>query len=289
VANPDNITLRSEKGSYLTFEDMDLNLLELQNQITEYTQFLTNNYNPLVDSFNDIQTEWSDFQINIVGGLNVVQDDIDIINNDQVVQDNRLDQAELDITGLQLGGGLTHEGNWSSLQQYDIGSVVTYTDGLDYISVSNNNSAEPSAGVNTASWIVFTSKAIAALTTFDDSGSAIITADNVQDAIAQISNAAVSDFASPVYGSRGSAFTAVSNGWYALDVTSSGVPVTLPVTPSDGDTIEFFLSKGDFSANNVTINRSGQTIEGLAENMLIDSNFPRSFSMTFNGTTWRIK
>jgi len=288
VANPDNITLRSVKGSYLTFEDMDLNLLELQNQINEYTQFLTNNYNPLVTNFNQIQTDWSNFQLNIVGGLNAVQDDIGIINNDQVVQDNRLDQAELDITGLQLGGGLIHEGNWS-LQQYDIGSVVTYTDGLDYISVSNSNSQEPSAGVNTAYWIVFTSKAISALTTFDDSGSAIITADNVQDAVEQLSNTPVSDFASPVYGSRGSAFTAVSNGWYALDVSVAGFIVTLPVAPSDGDTIEFFLSSGDFKENNVTVNRSGQTIEGIAENMLIDSNAPRGFVMMFNGSTWRIK
>jgi len=243
VANPDNITLRSEKGSYLTFEDMDLNLLELQNQINEYNQFLINEYNPLVDGFNVIR----------------------------------------------IGQVLIYSGNWSGSETYDKNEVIIYTDELFYISISNNNTEEPVTGVNTPYWIVFTAKAIAALTTFDDSGSEIITTDNVQDAIEQLSNAAVSDFKSPVYGSRGSAFTAVSNGWYSLDVSVSGFIVTLPVSPSDGDTIEFFLSLGDFSANNVTINRSGQTIEGLAENMLIDSNFPRGFVMMFNGTTWRIK
>ena len=288
MANPDNITLRSEKGSYLTFEDMDLNLLELQNLIIEYTQFQANDYNPLVSDFNEIQTEWSDFQINIVGGLNAVEDDIDIIANDQEVQDNRIDQVESDVLALQLGGGLVHKGNWSN-SSYAIGEVVKYSDGLDYISVSNNNTQEPSSGVNTSAWIVFTAKSIAAFTAFDDTSVRNVTATNVQDAIEQLSNTPVSDFVSPVYGNRSSAFTAVSNGWYRLDVSVSGFIVTLPVSPDDGATIEFFLSSGDFSANNVTINRSGQTIEGLAENMLIDSNFPRGFVMMFNGTTWRIK
>lgn len=98
MANPDNITLRSEKGSFLTFEEMDLNMTELQNQIIEYNEFLTTQFNPLDQDHDDLRLEWSNYQVTINDQINVLDVSISDLQDEQTVQNNRLDQNELDIT-----------------------------------------------------------------------------------------------------------------------------------------------------------------------------------------------
>ena len=184
MANPNNITLRSEKGSFLTFEEMDLNLTELQNQIYEYNQFLVNDFNPLEADHNDLRLEWSDYQVTINDRLDVNEQAIIDINNDQTVQDGRISQNESDILALQLGGGLKYRGSWLNTESYGIGDVVTYTDGLDYISVSGSNTVDPGTG-DTNYWFVLTVKSIAEFVGYDNSTSGL-TATDVKTALDEL-------------------------------------------------------------------------------------------------------
>lgn len=94
MANPNNIILRSEKGSFITFEEMDLNLIELRDLITEFNTFLTTSFSNVQSSFNQIQTDWSNFQIAIDDRVVIVEQDINDINSEQLIQNNRLDSIE---------------------------------------------------------------------------------------------------------------------------------------------------------------------------------------------------
>lgn len=292
MANPNNISTRSEKGSYLTFEEMDLNLIELQNLINEYNSFLTTQYNPLNSTFNQIQTDWANFQVTVDDRVVLVESAIDDINDDQEAQDGRLDQLEADVVALQLGGRLTRRGAWDNASpDYSIGDVVTYTNGLDYISVSNDNLVEPST--NTDYWITLTVRSIAEFVSYDNTSTGIASSD-VQGAIDSLSNEldvvadrTINEFASPEYDLNTSSFNAESGAWYSLDA-STPFNITLPSTPASGDIIEFLLVAGDATENSIMVMANGNTIEGLAEDMEINTNHPRSFTMYYNGVTWRV-
>lgn len=71
------------------------------------------------------------------------------------------------------------------------------------------------------------------------------------------------------------------------DTTNSGFTITLPANPSLGDTVQFADSEGTWATNNLTIARNGNTIMELAENLVCDEN-DLSFSLVYNGATWRI-
>lgn len=287
MANPANITLRSEKGSFLTFEEMDLNLVELQNLINEYETFTNSTYANHASDFNDLQTAYDQYVIDTNNRLDINEQDIVDISAEQGVQANRLTQAETEITNLQLSGGLVDQGTWDNTTLYFINDFVLYSDGLTYVSVSNNNSQEPVSGQNTPYWIVLTAKSVAEFVSYDNTNSDLVASD-VQDAIDEVSARDISDFSSPEYTIQTTAFTAEAGGWYSLDASTSGFTITLPATPSIGDIIEFLMVDGNVKDNNLTVARNGQTIESLAEDMIIENNYPRSFAMYYNGTTWRV-
>ena len=83
------------------------------------------------------------------------------------------------------------------------------------------------------------------------------------------------------------ALTAVNGNRYFADTTSAAFTITLPATPSDGTRLIIHDVTGNFATNNLTVDRNGETILGLAENLILDVN---------NGTTeliyinndWRI-
>ena len=81
-------------------------------------------------------------------------------------------------------------------------------------------------------------------------------------------------------------YTAVAGDAIIAD-TSGGIwTLTLPATPSTGDYIQI-LDGADWNANNLTVARNGQTIEGDAENMIMNiGNVAVDF--IFDGTTWQI-
>jgi hypothetical protein len=67
-----------------------------------------------------------------------------------------------------------------------------------------------------------------------------------------------------------------------LNSTVSGILISLPTSPSYGDSISFVDATGNCNVNNVTVSGSGTKIMGLAENFLIDRNNARFTLSYFN-------
>lgn len=84
-------------------------------------------------------------------------------------------------------------------------------------------------------------------------------------------------------------YTAVS-GDGILANTSGGVfTVTLPASPSLGDTVAFSDSNGTFGTYNLTIARNSSLIQGVAENLVVNVK-DVSFQLIYNGATtgWKL-
>jgi len=81
-----------------------------------------------------------------------------------------------------------------------------------------------------------------------------------------------------------------SGGQYLVNTTSGPITVTLPVTANIGEEIVIVDGTGTAAANNITVARNGNKIQGLAENLVIDSNraaFTLIYYNTANG--WLFK
>ena len=70
----------------------------------------------------------------------------------------------------------------------------------------------------------------------------------------------------------GGSNTAVAGEGYFIDTTSDTHTVTLPASPSIGDTIAIKDYTGTFATNNLTIGRNGNNIQGVANDSLISTN-----------------
>ena len=69
------------------------------------------------------------------------------------------------------------------------------------------------------------------------------------------------------------------------DATAGAFTITLPLTPSIGDTVQIIDVAGIFSTNNVTIGRNGLKIQNLAEDLVLNlSN--AAITMIYSGVTY---
>ena len=70
------------------------------------------------------------------------------------------------------------------------------------------------------------------------------------------------------------AYTAVAGDNLLIDTASTGVTITLPASPSKGDTVSIMdvSATGGLGSNNVTVNRNGQPIRGAASNLTLNNN-----------------
>jgi hypothetical protein len=68
------------------------------------------------------------------------------------------------------------------------------------------------------------------------------------------------------------AFNAVAGEGYFVNTTSGVITVTLPASPSIGDTIAIKDYAGTYATNNLTIARNGKNIQGVANDSLISTN-----------------
>jgi hypothetical protein len=69
-----------------------------------------------------------------------------------------------------------------------------------------------------------------------------------------------------------SGFTAVAGQGYPCNTTSSAFTVTLPASPSAGDTILLVDYAGTFSTNNLTINPNSLKIQSQTSNVIVSKN-----------------
>jgi len=86
-----------------------------------------------------------------------------------------------------------------------------------------------------------------------------------------------------------SATTLVRGTGYFVDTSSAAVTLTLPASPNRGDTIKI-IDLGSAATNNITIDRNGERIQGLEENMTVSTD-EAAFGLVYNDTSgkgWRL-
>jgi len=77
--------------------------------------------------------------------------------------------------------------------------------------------------------------------------------------------------------------TMSANYNYFVDTTSART-LTLPASPSLGDTIAIYDASGSAATNNITISRNGNKINGQTTNAIIDVNQSSSL-LVYTGST----
>ena len=75
----------------------------------------------------------------------------------------------------------------------------------------------------------------------------------------------------PASSAVSSNITMAANNNYFVDTTAART-LTLPASPTLGDTIVIYDASGTAAANNITIARNGSNINGVADNAIIDVN-----------------
>lgn len=82
-------------------------------------------------------------------------------------------------------------------------------------------------------------------------------------------------------------YTAVPLDHVLADTSVAGWTLTLPASPSDGEFVAVYDYTGDWGTNNLTVNRNGNTIAGLAENYICDVNWGKViFAWISSLNTW---
>jgi len=69
------------------------------------------------------------------------------------------------------------------------------------------------------------------------------------------------------------------------DATSAAFTLTLPASPTVGDTIQVIDVAGICGTNNITIARNGQKIQNLAEDLILNLN-NAAITMIYSGSTY---
>jgi gamma-glutamyl-gamma-aminobutyrate hydrolase PuuD len=67
--------------------------------------------------------------------------------------------------------------------------------------------------------------------------------------------------------------------------TGGGFTITLPASPTVNDTIQIIDATGVFGSSSVTVDRNGNEIQNLAENLVLDIN-NTAITLVYSGATY---
>lgn len=81
-------------------------------------------------------------------------------------------------------------------------------------------------------------------------------------------------------------YTAVASDQIIADTSGGAFTITLPSTPSTGVYVSF-ADGADWATNNLTVARNGSTIEGLAEDLVLDIKGIK-VDLIYDGATWEV-
>jgi hypothetical protein len=81
-------------------------------------------------------------------------------------------------------------------------------------------------------------------------------------------------------------YTAVNGDAIVANTAGGSFNITLPATPVAGTMIAI-ADGNNWSTNNLTVLRNGSTIEGVADNLILDVRDVR-IDLVYNGTTWQV-
>lgn len=74
-----------------------------------------------------------------------------------------------------------------------------------------------------------------------------------------------------------------------LNSTVSGIVVTLPSSPSLGNTVKFIDGAGNCATYNVTVSGSGEKIAGSTDPLIVDTNDANFYLVYYNSTYgWKL-
>lgn len=82
-------------------------------------------------------------------------------------------------------------------------------------------------------------------------------------------------------------FTAANGDRVLADTSAGPWTMTLPAAPALSHAVRVVDAAGTFATNKLTIARNGQTIQGLAEDLVCDVA-GASVALIYTGTTWRL-
>jgi hypothetical protein len=82
-------------------------------------------------------------------------------------------------------------------------------------------------------------------------------------------------------------YTTQNNEGVLADTSGGAFTVTLPATPSTGDQVVVADPTGDWGTNNLTVARNGETIAGVAQDLVCDIS-GASVQLVYDGTTWAV-
>jgi hypothetical protein len=82
-------------------------------------------------------------------------------------------------------------------------------------------------------------------------------------------------------------YTASINEGVLTDTSGGAFTVTLPASPIVGAVVVISDASGDWGTNNLTVGRNGETISGVAQDLICDIDNV-SVQLVYDGSTWRV-
>jgi hypothetical protein len=95
-----------------------------------------------------------------------------------------------------------------------------------------------------------------------------------------------SSVAAPSFTLVTSTGTVSANTLNLVDTSAGAITLTLPASPGNGSAIYFQDAEGTWDTHPLTIARNGNTIQGLAEDLICSSE-SSGFGLVYNGVEWR--